>query len=312
MRSSRGRRHRANPARRRRAREHDADRARQVGVTLYQNPLPTCSNPSQPRIHDTGSGGGSRARSAARRGRRTATRGRTPGASGRRRAARAGGARRARRGRPRPRAASPPPGRQRRRPRSPAARACRGCTWWTSRGRPRPRQDQPSARPAASLPATASSRRAVVGAGLGRRSGGPLQQHQREQRQGDGGHIGDRHVRVGDVERRHREEQRRQKAGRAAVGHPAETVHEVHGRRAHAPRRAGGRAGSTAKGRRPKRSARAGPRCRAATTPAPPARTALPSGRSRTTDREELGVQVPRAAAAALGTTVLSSALTKL
>ena len=82
-----------------------------------------------------------------------------------------------------------------------------------------------------------AGRRAVSRAAAPRpRPGGPLQQDQRKQREGDGRHVGDGHVRVGHVERRHRQEQRREQAGRAAEGDPAQPVDEVHRGRPHGHR----------------------------------------------------------------------------
>ena len=65
------------------------------------------------------------------------------------------------------------------------------------------------------------------------RTAGRLQQQEEgEQREGCGGHVGDRHVRVGHVQRRDREEQGGDEAGRTAEGLPADAVQQVHGRRA--------------------------------------------------------------------------------
>ena len=53
-----------------------------------------------------------------------------------------------------------------------------------------------------------------------------------QQREGRRRDVGDGHVRVGHVQRRDGEEERREQAGRAAEGVPAEPVHEVHRGRA--------------------------------------------------------------------------------
>ncbi len=63
-----------------------------------------------------------------------------------------------------------------------------------------------------------------------------MQQHESHQREGDGRHVGHRHVRVGDVQRRDGEEQRREQTRRTAERIPSQAVQEVHGAGPHGHR----------------------------------------------------------------------------